>query len=526
MSETTRVVVPYESMDPLAIGATDDESKKHRDTLEVEIPTANLVTVVQPDEPAPVEDPTEAARRALAEPVDGPTFAELLEGKGSVAVIVDNQFRPTPSSKLLPAVFDAIEAAGLTDVRVCCANGKVFPMSETDTEQKLGRDNLARMERNGWSFSQNDPQNPDAYTFVGVSSGGTPVWLLKEVASADVKITIGQAQANHWGAGGGGKLILPGVVSDETIESNHCAFVTSPQTHYGAYVGPMRSDIDEVATMCGLDCTMNVLLDTHGRVMDVVFGSHPEAHREAIRRFNDVYAYESFVPEHGQADIAICGVFAPTDHLFFHTGWGCMSADLVVKDGGTLIYTSPSPGVSTAIGDFPGFALMDLMKPYMPATPENYQRVLRDIHARAIQMWAGCIWVPIYEVMTRKHLTVGNARGEPRDGRRHRPRRDDVARRRARGGARPARRRGEDRGAAVREVPAAAQRRPHGARGRPRLRLRGAHVARCRRPRAGRSPGSGRPAWRRPTRSAGTFAARPRSSSSCGCSPTGARRSS
>jgi lactate racemase len=62
--------------------------------------------------------------------------------------------------------------------------------------------------------------------------------------------------------------------------------------------------------------------------------------------------------------------------------------------------------VSTAIGDFAGLALMDLMKPYMPATAENYQRVLKDIHARAIQMWAGCIWVPIYEVMTRKHLTL------------------------------------------------------------------------------------------------------------------------
>ena len=46
------------------------------------------------------------------------------------------------------------------------------------------------------------------------------------------------------------------------------------------------------------------------------------------------------------------------------------------------------------------------MKPYMPPTPENYQQVLRDIHGRAIQMWAGCIWVPIYEVMTRKHLTL------------------------------------------------------------------------------------------------------------------------
>jgi hypothetical protein len=83
-----------------------------------------------------------------------------------------------------------------------------------------------------------------------------------------------------------------------------------------------------------------------------------------------------------------------------------MSADFVLRDGGTIIYCSPSPGVSTAIGDFPGLALMDLMKPYMPATPQNYQRVLKDIHARAIQMWAGCIWVPIYEVMTRKHLKL------------------------------------------------------------------------------------------------------------------------
>jgi nickel-dependent lactate racemase len=218
-----------------------------------------------------------------------------------------------------------------------------------------------------------------------------------------VKISIGQAQSNHWGAGGGGKLILPGVVSDETIESNHCAFVPSPQTHYGAYAGPMRSDIDEVATMCGLSCTMNVVLDTHGRVIECLFGSHPDAHRKAIERFNEIYAYEH---PGTQADIAICGVFAPTDHLFFHTGWGCMSADFVLKDGGTIIYCSPSPGVSTALGDFPGLALMDLMKPYMPPSAANYERVLKDIHSRTIQMWAGCIWVPIYEVMTRKHLKL------------------------------------------------------------------------------------------------------------------------
>jgi nickel-dependent lactate racemase len=397
-----KLEIPYESLDPLTIGAAGDETKTNRETLELDIPDENLLVAIYPVEPEPVADATEAARAALESPVTGRRFSELLGGATRVAVIIDNQFRPTPQSRLLPPVLDAIEAAGV-EATMVCANGKVFPMSDSDIEQKIGRENLDRMERLGISFHQNDPRNADLYSYVGVSSRGTPVWLHKEVAACDVKFTIGQAQSNHWGAGGGGKLILPGVVSDETIESNHCAFVPSPQTHYGAYAGPMRSDIDEVATMCGLTCTMNVVLDTRGRVIDCLFGSHPDAHREAIERFNAIYSYEH---PGGQADIAVCGVFAPTDHLFFHTGWGCMSADFVLKNGGTIIYCSPSPGVSTAVGDFPGLALMDLMKPYMPATAENYERVLRDIHARAIQMWAGCIWVPIYEVMTRKQLTM------------------------------------------------------------------------------------------------------------------------
>jgi nickel-dependent lactate racemase len=406
MADTQRFQIPYESLDPLTIGAADDESKVYRDQIDFELPSANLLAAIYPDEPEPVPNATEAARAALAEPFAGPSFAQLLEGKQSVAIVIDNQFRPTPASKLLPPVFDAIEASGITDVCVITGNGKVFPLSESDIEMKVGRENLDRMERNGWPLHQNDPRNPDVYTHLGVTSRGTPVWVHTEVVKRDVKIAIGQAQANHWGYGGGGKLIMPGVCSDETIESNHCNFVPSPQTHYGALAGPMRSDIDEIATMTGLDFTLNVLLDTRGRVFGIVGGSHPQSHRQAIEQFNAIYAYESPVPEHGQADIAICGVFAPTDHLFFHTGWGCMSADFVLKDGGTIIYASPSPGVHTEVGDFPGLALMDLMKPYMPPTPENYQRVLRDIHAREIQMWAGCIWVPIYEVMTRKHLTL------------------------------------------------------------------------------------------------------------------------
>ena len=128
------------------------------------------------------------ARDALANPVSGPPFRSLLDGGKSVAIVIDNQFRPTPTSKLLPAVFDILEQAGVTDACVITGNGKVFPLSDSDIEQKVGRQNLDRMERMGIGFFQNEPRNEDAYTYLGVTSRGTPAWVHSEVVKRDGSI--------------------------------------------------------------------------------------------------------------------------------------------------------------------------------------------------------------------------------------------------------------------------------------------------------------------------------------------------
>src|SRR6187399_83451 len=164
-----RAVIPYESLDPLTIGASGDEDKVSRDTLELEIPDENLLAAIYPDEPAPVPNATEAARTALESPSSGLRFSELVASATKVAVVIDNQFRPTPQSKLLPPVLDALEAAG-TPAVVICANGKVFPMSDSDIDQKIGKNNLARMDRMGIEFFQNEPRNAEMYEYIGVSS--------------------------------------------------------------------------------------------------------------------------------------------------------------------------------------------------------------------------------------------------------------------------------------------------------------------------------------------------------------------
>ena len=213
MSGTVTVDIPYESLDPLTIGSCDDPSSVYREQLVLRIPRRNLWAWLKPNEPPALPDVTAAAAAALERPVGGPRFSELIGPDRSLSIIIDNQFRPTPASKILPAVFDAVERRRVRDARVICANGKVFPMSERDTELKLGRGNLDRMQRLGIPFFQNDdPRNADLYTFKGVSSRGTPVWVHDEVARCDVRIAIGQTQSNHWGYGGGGKLILPGGV--------------------------------------------------------------------------------------------------------------------------------------------------------------------------------------------------------------------------------------------------------------------------------------------------------------------------
>ncbi len=167
----------------------------------------------------------------------------------------------------------------------------------------------------------------------------------------------------------------------------------------------MRSDIDEVATMCGLDVHDERRSSTRAvACSSAIFGSHPRgapAGYRALQRDLRVRAPGRRRPTSRSA----ASSRPPTTSSSIRAGAACRRTSCS-RTAARSSTASPSPGVSTAIGDFPGLALMDLMKPYMPPTPENYQRVLKDIHARAIQMWAGCIWVPIYEVMTRKHLKL------------------------------------------------------------------------------------------------------------------------
>jgi hypothetical protein len=49
---------------------------------------------------------------------------------------------------------------------------------------------------------------------------------------------------------------------------------------------------------------------------------------------------------------------------------------------------------------------MDLLQEYMPPSTENKGKAMRAFYKRDRELWAGCIWWKIYEVLTRKRLAI------------------------------------------------------------------------------------------------------------------------
>ena len=164
MSDTYRAVIPYESLDPLTIGSADDPAMVYRETLTLDIPEANLLAALYPDEPAPLANPTEAAAEALEAPAFGPPLSSRMLGPDkSLAIVIDNQFRPTPTSKLLPAVLDAVEAHGVRGRarRLRQRQGLPHVRARHRAQARAGRTSRAWSGSASPSF-QNEPRDPEA----------------------------------------------------------------------------------------------------------------------------------------------------------------------------------------------------------------------------------------------------------------------------------------------------------------------------------------------------------------------------
>ncbi|MDD3169796.1 MAG: lactate racemase domain-containing protein, partial [Eubacteriales bacterium] len=361
--------------------------------LEIDIPEKNLLKAFIPKEPGPLADLKAEVLKAVSSPVNGKPFSELIGKDKKVVFVTENQFRSAPAAEiLLPLLKKAVAAGSKVSVVIAC--GKVPALSPEEIRARVGTEVVDM----GIPVYCNDVSKPENYSFLGTTSAGTPLFVLKEVVEADSVITISTTQATLWGYGGSG-MVIPGVSGNETIETNHVMALT-PDCKPGNNDCKMQQDKYEALKIAGIDMGINVIVSNQFDVIFVNAGDPVDSHKAAVKFYDGIYVFDLSSLE--KADIVITGSTAPTNHIFFHTNWGIVNCEPLTKEGATIIMTSPCPGYHS----WPGFALMDLMAEFMPANDENNQKVLKAFFKRERELWAGCIWYPLYRTMITRKVKI------------------------------------------------------------------------------------------------------------------------
>jgi nickel-dependent lactate racemase len=300
-------------------------------SLTVDIPEKNLMLVGWPKEPPSIPPIEEEIERALDNPIDAPGIADLVSPGKRVIIVCDDYTRPTPTHKILPSVLGRLDRAGAahSDITVLIAAGIHRKMSREDLIAKLGPDVVNQVR-----VVLHDVDDKEKMDYLGQTSRGTPVWIDKEVTSADVKLSIGTVEAHPYaGFCGGAKIYAIASAARESIYYNHGQLAAHPDSWFGRTEGnPCWMDMAEVAGMVKPDLAINVVLSAEHEVIKAFAGDIIACQKAAIGPF--VEAYGISVPR--PADIVLASA-NPKQFYFDLANLAMMNAGTIVKEGGTRV---------------------------------------------------------------------------------------------------------------------------------------------------------------------------------------------
>lgn len=295
----------------------------------VDVPEENLLGILSPNE-VPVERTgAVAVEYALANPIGSPRLRDIVSPGEKIAIVTSDVTRPMPTALVMPPLLAELYAAGVNPSNITL----VFGLGNHRTQSSAEREKLAGAQ--AWAEIRCVDSTPEDCVHFGLTRRGTPVDISRAVAEADRRICLGNIE-NHYFAGysGGGKALMPGVSTREAIQTNHSLMV-QPEACAGRMEGnPIREDIEEAASLVGIDFILNVVLDEHKQVIHAVAGDAVHAHRQGCGFLDSFYLKE--IEE--RADIVLVSQGgAPKDLNLYQTQKALDNAKHAVKSGGVII---------------------------------------------------------------------------------------------------------------------------------------------------------------------------------------------
>ncbi len=253
----------------------------------LEIPAKNVRAEIQMTDFPAVTDLPGAIIDALERPIGCAPLSERVKAGDKVAIMTGDRI----TDKMLGVqdrvgfvLLDHLNSLGISDedVTLVYAGGM---HGNTLVNDHLGDELMDRVRT-----IVHDPADESSLTYCGVTARGTPLWINTAVAEADFSLGIGEISPTvHGGWCGGGKIMLPGVAGQLSIEQNH-AMVLWPRSSFLLLEGnQMRMDMDDAAEMAGLKMKLDVLVNSKAEVVDVYAGDFRQEHRAAMPKAREIW---------------------------------------------------------------------------------------------------------------------------------------------------------------------------------------------------------------------------------------------
>jgi lactate racemase len=342
-----------------------------RGRLMIDVP--DQAAVIAPQQLPGLSDERAAFDAAVRTPIGTAPLRELARSSDTVAIVIADITRPSPSERLVPWIM--AELAHVPRENIVIINGTGSHRANTRAEliQMLGAEVVETVR-----IVNHNAFDDATLTHLGRTSYGGEIWINNDYLHADVRIVTGFVEPHFFaGFSGGPKGIVPGVVGIKTIMHLHNAeMIGDPRSTWGQLAGnPVQGEIREAVALAPPHFMVNVAINPQRQITALWAGHYIEAHERACQA----------VAEHATRavdqpfDIVITTNSGyPLDQNLYQAVKGMSAAARIVRDGGAIIAAAeccdglpdhgnykqllqmrPNPHELLAMIESPGFALYD-----------------------------------------------------------------------------------------------------------------------------------------------------------------------
>ena len=304
-----------------------------RGHLDVDLPDERT-TIIEPSHQRALADEEAGVFAALDQPVGSAPLKQQIGPKTKIVIVHTDITRATPNDRLIPWLLAYLETAGARRENITLLNG--LGTHRPNTREELEKMLTAAVVAN-YRCINHEPENEAAHLQFGVTRTGVPALINRHLVEADVRIITGFIEPHFFaGFSGGPKGIMPGVAALKTVMSNHGAKnIGDRRSTFGVTEGnPIWEEMREIALRVGSSFLLNVALNERRQITGVFAGDLIAAHKVGIE-FVRASAMQR-VPQPFDIVLTTNSGY-PLDMNLYQAVKGMRAADLIVKDGGTVI---------------------------------------------------------------------------------------------------------------------------------------------------------------------------------------------